>query len=378
MAEMMMAAEAIVTGEMARYVRDLRALSVEALSRMYVPHDRHFVFCIRRGPAGDQPEGWSYRYTAIALIGLATEDEETVREILRGATAEDVCTRLIVQLPEITNMGDVALALWAAKLLQHDGVEDALARLRELDPVWGPHPTVELAWAVTALSVDTSCGWDEQFAEEVYRRLCGTFHFETGVPGHWPDGATAPAFRSHVACFADLVYPTQAWAYYHRATGSEESKKNCLRCAQFMVDRQGPDGQWWWHFDKRSGKVVEGYPVYSVHQDSMAPMALFAAADMCGADHTDAIELGLKWLQHSPEIDGTLVDQDASMIWRKVARREPGKLSRGVQALASKAHPSFRMPGMKSVFPPVRIDFESRPYHLGWVFHAFPESRLAL
>lgn len=372
----MTVSEGIVTGEIARYVGELRTLSIESLARMYVPDEKRFVFCIRRGPNGDVPEGRSFRYAAIVLIGLATESDDVVQEVLHGASADDVCSAMINELSQVTNLGDVALTLWAAKLLNHDGVEDAFARLRELDPVYGAHPTVELAWTLTGLSVDTSCGWDEPLAGEVYRRLRQTYNRTTGIPGHWPEGVAVPAYRAHVSCFADLVYPTQAWAYYHRATGDEESRALCKECAQFMCDRQGPAGQWWWHFDKRSGKVVEGYPVYSVHQDSMAPMALYAAEDLCGSQHGDSIELGLRWLQHSPEIDGTLVDHDAGLIWRKVARREPGKLSRGVQALASKAHPAFRMPGMKTVFPPVKIDFESRPYHMGWVLHAFPERRL--
>ena len=30
---------------------------------------------------------------------------------------------------------------------------------------------------------------------------------------------------------------------------------------------QGNSGQRWWHYDSRTDRVVEGYPVYSVHQD---------------------------------------------------------------------------------------------------------------
>jgi hypothetical protein len=144
-----------------------------------------------------------------------------------------------------------------------------------------------------------------------------------------------------------------------------------------MRETQGPQGQWWWHFDARNGRVLEGFPVYSVHQDAMAPMALFALQDACDIDSGAAIAKGLAWLHSSPELGGaSLIDTEADLIWRKVARHEPGKVSRGVQAIASLVHPSLRAPGIDTVFKPGRVDFESRPYHMGWIFHAFPLDRI--
>ncbi|NOS99355.1 MAG: hypothetical protein HOP29_01875, partial [Phycisphaerales bacterium] len=122
---------------------------------------------------------------------------------------------------------------------------------------------------------------------------------------------------------------------------------------------------------------VEGYPVYAVHQDAMAPMALFAAMDACGGDYSDAIVRGVQWMLSAPElIGGSLIDREADIIWRKVARHEPGKLSRGAQALASRVHRSLRVPGLGKMFRAGRIDYESRPYHMGWILHAFSPSRM--
>jgi hypothetical protein len=65
------------------------------------------------------------------------------------------------------------------------------------------------------------------------------------------------------------------------------------------------------------------------------------------------------------------------VIWRKVARREPAKLSRYAQALASGIHPALRMPGLNLIFPPMAVDYEDRPYHLGWFLYAWSPQRLA-
>ena len=143
-----------------------------------------------------------------------------------------------------------------------------------------------------------------------------------------------------------------------------------------MCDLQGPAGQWWWHFDVRSGRVLEKFPVYAVHQDAMAPMALFDLQDAGGPDHGAAAERGMEWLLHAPEIDGSLIDREAGVIWRKVARHEPGKLTRKLQAVASRAHPSLRVPAVDGVFRPGKIDFETRPYHMGWLLYAWSQARL--
>ncbi len=358
-------------------VRAMRATSIRALRRMYLPDEGMFVFCIRRGPNGDCPEGVSPRYTAIVLIGLATESDDVASQILHGRDARSACDVLLNDVTSVDNLGDVALTLWASTALGHPDAERALKRLRELDPERGSHPTVELAWVVSALSLHRDRSSDDGLAGRVAGRLKSCFDERSGAFAHWPVDAHQGRLRSHVSCFADFVYPVQALSAYHQATGDPSALELAKRCALLMCHRQGRDGQWWWHFDARTGRVVEGYPVYAVHQNSMAPMALFALADACGVDHSPSIARGVRWLESSRELGGgTLIDEQADLIWRKVARREPGKLSRGLQAMASRAHPVLRMPGLDMVFRPGRVDYECRPYHLGWILHAWPESRL--
>jgi hypothetical protein len=365
-------------------VEQMRAIALRALPRMYRPEERLFAFRIRRAPlhGGQAPgravlEGVSRRYTAIVLIGLATEDADVAAEILAGASAESLVQRWLAQVDQLENLGDVALLLWAARMLECRASARAAARLKALRPLDGPHPTVELSWALTALCVGESGGGDAEFADAVFRRLLACFRPQAGMFTHLPPDAPAARWRSHVACFADLVYPIQALSYYYIATGRRAALDAARRCAQRICDAQGPAGQWWWHYDVRSGRVLEGYPVYSVHQDAMAPMALFALQDACGQDVSVAVERGVRWLTAPPETSHALIDDRADLIWRKVARHEPRKLARGVQAMASRVHPRLRVPGLGAVLWPGAIDYECRPYHLGWLLHAWPASRVA-
>ena len=358
------------------FVAKIRSMAVRSLARMYRPGERLFAFRLRREGDGIVSEGLSPRYTAISLIGLAVEDKATATTILGPHDLSTVYGRLLENVATTTNLGDVALTLWAGAALGHPDRRLAVDRLRALHPETMAHPTVELAWVLSALTHDDGAADDVR--ETAFRRLLASFNRHTSVFPHVIGGERQNKVASHVSCFADLVYPTQALSFYAQRTGSTEARDAARACADYMCRMQGADGQWWWHYDYRTGRVLERYPVYAVHQDSMAPMALFAAAEASGQSYDEAIRRGLLWLESSPELDAsTLVDEGADLIWRKVARREPNKLSRYAQALASRVHKDLRIPGLDRVFPPRSIDYEDRPYHLGWVFYAFPPSRAA-
>ena len=358
------------------FVERIRSIAVRSLNRMYRPEERLFVFRLRRAGGGIAAEGSSRRYTAITIIGLAEEEPRTVAAVLGAHDLRTVYGRLLEDVAQATNLGDVALTLWAGAAIGHPDRHLAAERLRTLHPETKAHPTVELAWVLSALTLDQGAADDVR--EAAARRLLASFNRHTGVFPHVVGGERQGALASHVSCFADLVYPTQALSFYAQLTGSTEARTAAGAAADYMCRMQGADGQWWWHYDYRTGRVLERYPVYAVHQDSMAPMALFAAAAATGQSYDEAIRRGLLWLERSPELEGgTLVDERADLIWRKVARREPNKLSRYAQAFASRVHKNLRVPGLDALLPPRAVDYEDRPYHLGWVFYAFPPARAA-
>jgi hypothetical protein len=355
------------------FLQELRQLALSGLPRMYPGSDGLFAFRVRPTSAGLVREGVSRRYTAITAIGLATESEASAAQ-LGGITARGLCERLTRDVTEVGNLGDVALTLWACGATGHGDRDAAATRLRQLRPEAALQPTVEVAWALTALCIATDpslAGLRDDLASRLIASLEGGSVFPHVLQGQ-------RGLRDHVACFADMVYPIQALSLHFRATGHRPSLDAALLAAELICKRQGPAGQWWWHYDRRTGEVVEGYPVYAIHQDSMAPMALLAIQEVSGRDFHEPIARGLAWLASSPELRGlSLVDRAAGIVWRKVGRREPGKLTRYAQAVASGLHPRLRLPLADSLFPPGTIDYEDRPDHLGWVLHAFPADRAA-
>ena len=355
-------------------VKTLRLIAINSLAKMYRPQDKIFAFRLRKNGHGEILEGISRRYTAVALISLAAEDKDVIKQVLGNQNPQDVCGHLIDDIDRMKDLGEVALTTWAARVLDHPKASVAVEALRRMDPGQRPYPTVELSWALTALVIEGSDITDETLAKKIADTLIDSFKPQPGFFPHGPAGRGLSAIRSHVSCFADFVYPIQALSYYYLATGTAKAAEMAVNCAERMCQLQGPQGQWWWHFDVRTGKVVERYPVYAVHQDAMAPMALFALAKACGQDHFESIEKGLLWLTNPPEIPESLIDKERNIIWRKVARHEPNRLVRGLQATVSRMYSSMRVPGMDTLFPPVSIDCESRPYHMAWILYAWPSN----
>ena len=186
----------------------------------------------------------------------------------------------------------------------------------------------------------------------------------------WPTRtppAAAPWYRAHVGSFADQVYPIQALARLHGSADDPEALATAETVAGVICGAQGGAGQWWWHYDSRTGGVVEGYPVYSVHQHAMAPMALLDLADAGGTSHIDAICRGLGWMASRPETGAGLVLDEPPITWRKVARGDKRKLVRGLQAASTRVRPGMRVPMLDRLYRPGTVDHECRPYELGWL-----------
>ena len=255
---------------------------------MYDDADREFVFRVRREGGGIVREGRSARYSAIAMIGLAREDTAEARRILRHEPA--LLLRELQSRGEASGkLGDVALVHWALTLHRWSDRQGTLRRLLALRPGETPQPTVELAWCLMALCVDAEAPVGE-LREALARRLIRS----AGPAGVFPHVVDGPGgIRSHVSCFADFVYPIQALSAYYRLAGDAPALAAALKAGELICRLQGRAGQWWWHYDHRTGEVVEGYPVYAVHQDAMAPDGTVRAPGRLGPVFREAVERGL-------------------------------------------------------------------------------------
>lgn len=357
-------------------IRRMVELAQRGLPLMFDRQAHEFAFTRKRQGNGQLAlQGTSVRYGAIVVLGALHLEEEAQRRIFNGQSATEFTSRLIRRLGPRSNLGDVALVTWAAAELGHPELHQPLGLLRGRDAASCDAYTVEAAWVLSALVACAGQGATSREMEQARDRLLAIASDASRIFPHWTNPQAAPWTRRHVGCFADQVYPIQALARCARATGCARSLAAAARCAEQICHLQGPAGQWWWHYDCRSGQVVEGYPVYTVHQDSMAPMALLDLTEAGGPDFADAIRLGLGWMIEAAEVERSLIDDKQLLIWRKVTRSGPGKLVRQVRAAAARVHPDLRLLWLNGMFRPTAVDYEDRPYHLGWILHAWLSGR---
>jgi hypothetical protein len=349
-------------------------LAMQGLAVMYQPEGKYFPHTMRGARSADgpqlRPEGDNQRYAAIVALGLATLPTLSQRHVLEGDDASQLAHIVAARAIGNQDPGVIALAAWAAAEAAGEFADELFddLKLRVVNNV--PMPTVAASWALTAAIAAQDLGDTWAFASKLADRLLAAAR-PAGVFPHMLPAEPQSKIRRHVGCFADQVYTIQALSRWFVVSQDQTALAAASRCARVLVDRQGADGQWWWHYDVRDGSVVEGFPVYSVHQHAMGPMALHELREAGGNDHDAAIALGLRWLDTHPEVIDELICERLDVIWRKVGRHERRKVVRRMAALTTAAIPGLHLPLIERVWPPGRIDYECRPYEFGWLLYAW-------
>lgn len=351
-------------------------IAMVGLSRMFDPAKG--LFCYREilTPQGLMRIGHSVRYTAIALIGLRKAAQYNIDSPLNLDLIEK---SLIANLP--AGLGDLGLCLWATSIARSASASDVLdaitfvadhaeyGALEALDPM-------ELSWLLVGLchyigSVTVHNQRWIDLRDRTVRALMDCFSPATAlfsVLAPRATGKMSRRIRRRFSSFATNIYPIYALTVHAEKTGNTENLAEALRAAERLCALQEKDGGWPWMYDISIGQVVDCYPVYSVHQDAMAPMALKKLADCMGSDFSASIGLGLQWLFDRNVKRFMMVDADQGTIWRslcytRLLRMNCHLLIQVMQSFVL-GRPVLPVPGR------IRVWFECRPYHLGWLLLA--------
>lgn len=328
-----------------------------------------------------QREGLNLRYTAIAALGLAQCTQTEQRETLDGQLARDLLPFLVDEASLSEDLGSVALSAWAVAEITGSPDPRLMKRMLQTFASDGPLPTVDTSWALTAAVAALLCPDLPDATVQLGTQLATIAHERLrrgqgaqGIFAHAIPAESLGRWRAHVGCFADQVYPIQALSRWSALSGDTSALEAAELTAAQICALQGDAGEWWWHYDARTGEVIEGYPVYSVHQHAMAPMVLCDLAAAGGTDYSGSIDLGLSWMETHPEAGDELISDQFSLIWRKVGRHEPRKASRSIMAATTSLRPGWKLKGVDTLFPVGVIDRECRPYELGWLLYAWLRS----
>jgi hypothetical protein len=278
----------------------------------------------------------------------------------------------------ITSAGDIGLLIWAGA--ESNAVNSTVpikylvnnwTRLRETCNA------VELAWVIQGMVRLSECQSmiDETtyVLKDAHSMLMKLYCHNTGLFARHNRKGLKEAVSHRIACFADQVYPILALANYGQLFNDTQSINSAITASDTICRLQGNGGQWWWHYDVKRGTIAEEYPVFSVHQDGMAPMALLAIDKAAGTNHIPYIEKGLTWLCRQNERNEDMILHNAGIIYRDIHRREIHKMYRLTRGSLSTAGllTAHRLTG-RALFG-YTVNRECRPYHLGWILYAWAD-----
>ncbi len=347
---------------------ELRNLCIDRMREAYDPGSGMFSRQLRNR-RWERTEGTEeITSTAICLIAASRAGVDAAQIGIDVApTIRTVFDQCASRYP-----GGLGLAIWMNAAWDGDSLT-AILRARGLSAradslAVHSMTTMEASWMLCGLLHEQARSPEPAvtaLVDEVRSEILTRFHERNRLFRH--SAAFFPPkdwLRKNVANFADQVYSVMAFSFDRLAGGVRASGDLASACMDRLIELQGPLGQWWWHYDPSSGDVAGRFPVYSVHQHGMAPIALTAVSRANGRDHSATIEKSFGWLSGN-ELGVGMIDLDGGTIWRDIEPRvgRVGRLARQAGMIAG-----FRETGAGPAGP-LEVNHETRPYEWGWCIY---------
>jgi hypothetical protein len=323
-------------------------------------------------------QGPNVLYSTVSLVGLLAQNRRPVDSVLPLGPAMDAAHEAVRRrgVPS-----EQASLVWASALAGDGRGEPLLAAVANSKPRL--LPSGELGQVLHALVIgadafpakrDLAMDAAADCAAELLRRFSPRADVFRATPRRATPGRHLVEAR--LTHFAAQVYPLRGLATLHLATG-DAPPEAMRRVAEHLVEAQGPLGQWWWIYSSRTRRVLEGYPVFSVHQDGMAFLGLMELERLGIGSFAEPLRLGLDWLSGANELGVDLVDRDPPLINRCIQRvgsdadRAYGISRANVARVIARSFAPNAI-GDRTEANPEELEVlrECRSYHLGWLLYA--------
>ncbi|MEA2267960.1 MAG: hypothetical protein QOC64_570 [Solirubrobacteraceae bacterium] len=368
-----------------RLMDELAVIAARGLAEMADGDTGLFPHKVVLTPAGTATGAPNPFYSAISVIGLVTGGVDDVwRERVRLGTATDA----LVAACAASGARNGMLVGTATSALALAGDARATDLVGGLDRDWTPagRSSMEIGLVVSglvaAMERQPACrDRAARLAAAGARELMARWSSASGLfDGRRRlrrprDVRPSSLLSRNLTSFAHQVYAVHGLAEHARVV-SGRVPDCAVRTADRLVQEQGPLGQWWWIHSARDGRVIDGYPVYSVHQDAMAFLALAPLENLGAGRYAEALWRGLRWVDGANELQESLVHRDRNLIVRCIQRvgsdaDGPSGLSRPAIRAARLASWGLRpAAGTRAEPSGLEILSECRSYHLGWLLYA--------
>jgi len=305
-------------------------------------------------------------YTLNVLLGMSR-----VRDVPDDINLAEIFDRNVEGLTRLpVAKYAFGMALWAAGELGFALPVSVKQEVRAIltDQVrWKDFRAQDLGMLLIGVIAQTRAGENEWavFADPLFRFLNHRFQSESGLFFDTPFG-----FRRRFASFATQIYLAMGCYEYGEFARDGRAIHLAEKCVRKLIALQGPQGEWPWFFDATTGRVLDFYEIYSVHQLGMGPALLEWAEryDVRGAP--EALANGFKWaLGHNQLGRSMLVPELGLTVRSHVRTREyTTRIPRMCRALKNVYL------GRETALidnSNVRLRLECRSYELGWILWSF-------
>lgn len=305
-------------------------------------------------------------YTLNVLLGMSR-----IREVPSWINLSEVFYRNAVQLIALpVRKYALGMALWAAAELGFEVPEQVRREVRALladQARWKTFHAQDLGMLLTGVVAQARAGGQEWacFADPLYRFLKQRFHSGSDLFFDAPF-----RLRRRFASFATQIYLSIACYHYGEFAGDSSALAMAGACARKLIALQGPQGEWPWFFDAVTGRVLDFYEVYSVHQYGMAPALLEWAERYHVPGARNALINGFNWVFGENQLRRSMLVPDLGLTIRSQVRkrelttRAPRMLRAIRNACGGRESGLIESSG-------VGLRLECRSYELGWILWSF-------
>jgi hypothetical protein len=307
------------------------------------------------------------------LLGLAQAGRRGVRHPLIDGVEGLTEQFLAAHRGDIADPGDRGLltVLLSDPRFGEQALDEALG---DIERIAGDERLVrslnveQLTWLVWGAVAAHEAGRER--AEPLAHRL-----WDIVVSEFLDGGASLPRHTRSVArrrmvSFGAAVYYLHVADRYGRRFGRPDVLSAFERGASDLLAAQGPWGEWPWMLSTRNARPLDIYPVFSVHQTSMAMLFLFPALDAGLPGVERAMSQSLSCLTTN-QLAVPMWQDDPFFLYRSIERRTRG--SRGERYLRAMYRSLSARPAPEEVDDRLRMNVECRAYELGWVLYRLAE-----
>lgn len=319
-------------------------------------------------PGGGEADGSSaLRAGAIVLLGLLRADEVGLKHPFSTGALR---TRVLGDLsgPD-AGPGELGLALWAESRADGGAVNEITGLVPgKLPKGFDRIPLHALAWLVSGLTeASTRVGGGpeldsllEQAAAALIARAVSSTGFASDHHHRIGGGMTPVSGQFHALT---------ALCQLQRADRADTAAEPAGRLLSALLDIQREDGSWPGVVDPVRGEAAALYPVFTVTQVAIAPIALRISREIGLPGETEAASsAAIAWADGNNRLGFDLVHEKEARLDRAIMpRRKPGAVSRGFTSAARRLRGRLPEPDRTDLI----LDPEVSSEDLGWVLEAW-------